>query len=258
VVKRLREVLDADFKSRRRHPFVDQNVLDRFEKLCGELETNLTARRQQHRHLIHDDPYLDQITILLEGKVGDPFDEKTSDTVFAEAKSRYKRDIPPGFKDKGKPEPECYGDYVAWKQILDYAAAKKTSVILVTDDAKEDWWLRIHGETIGPLPLLVEEFRRTTSQDFYMYSVDLFMENAGDFLGTPVPPEAIQEAKEQRVKNRDETDSLKAEPVREIASPSDLKAAPAFPTSPDAIPAHSAQDECKDTSVESRYPEKGG
>ena len=63
------------------------------------------------------------------------------DTLYDQARRRYAARIPPGFADhKEKGEPDSFGDYIGWVQLLDYAKESKKPAILITDDSKEDWW----------------------------------------------------------------------------------------------------------------------
>ncbi|SPO61536.1 protein of unknown function [Pseudomonas inefficax] len=91
-----------------------------------------------------------------------------------------------------------YGDYIGWLQLLEKSRTDGLDVIYVTGDNKEDWWLRLNGKTLGPLPALVEEFISVTSQRFYMYLPDRFLERAGEFLDQKVSAQAMEEVREAR------------------------------------------------------------
>jgi hypothetical protein len=70
-------------------------------------------------------------------------------------------------------------------------------VILLTDDAKEDWW-QIQGDrTIGPRPELIAEFLVECQQAFYMYSSGRFMELSKLYLKESVEEDAIKEVQER-------------------------------------------------------------
>ena len=84
-----------------------------------------------------------------------------------------------------------------------YKAQKwKAPIILITDDRKEDWWLKHNGQTIGPRPELVGEIKIKASVEFYMYQADPFMEHANTHLAKPVKQEVIDEVR--TVRNHDE------------------------------------------------------
>jgi hypothetical protein len=78
------------------------------------------------------------------------------------------------------------------------ASSEKRPVIVVTQDVKEDWWERVAGETIGPRQELVEEFYRTTGLLFHMYTLDRFVQLAGERTKQQVPQAALRELEEAR------------------------------------------------------------
>jgi len=192
--RNLRTILDDKFRARTQHPFVSEGVDSGLEGICKSL---LEGKAEQEK-LLAIDPHFARTTELFEDRVGAPYSEPELEKVYDAARKRYAERIPPGFKDADKPEPERYGDYVGWRQILDFAIKNSASVILVTDDAKEDWWKREDARTFGPRPELVVEFRSCCSGLFYMYSSDRFLELSGKYIGGPVDPKAINELKERR------------------------------------------------------------
>jgi hypothetical protein len=194
VESALRRTLDQEFKSRRKHPFIDKKQLRNFERTCDDLNKGL----RDHEALLKDDCYFARITGFFDGKVGAPYPGKALNSLYADGKNRYAAQIPPGYNDSDKGEPDCFGDFIGWRQIMDFAKADSRPVILLTDDAKDDWWQIVSERTIGPRPELVAEFLRETEQAFYMYSLDGFMTWASSILGQTVKQEAIREIKEQR------------------------------------------------------------
>ena len=51
-----------------------------------------------------------------------------------------------------------FGDFFLWKELLEHGKEQKRPIIFVTDDKKEDWWLKVKGRTLGPRPELIAEF----------------------------------------------------------------------------------------------------
>jgi predicted nucleic acid-binding protein len=192
--RNLKVMLENQFRSRTQHPFVSEQVEGGLEDIC---KTLLEGKIEQEK-LLSTDPHFLRITELFEGRVGAAYTEPELIQAYDTARRRFGGQIPPGFRDSDKPEPERYGDYVGWRQILDFAAKNNCSVILVTDDAKDDWWRRLGSQTFGPRPELVVEFRSTCSGLFYMYSSDRFLEFSGKYIGGPVDPKAINELKVRR------------------------------------------------------------
>lgn len=130
-----------------------------------------------------DDKLLSRILDLFDGKVGKEYSTTDLEKLKREGKERYDRQIPPGYKDRkkdrGNDDNNAYGDFIYWKQILDYAKGQSVDIVLVTDDQKDDWWNEKSGRTIGPRPELQKEFYLETGKMFHMYSMEQFMSIAG-------------------------------------------------------------------------------
>lgn len=98
----------------------------------------------------------------LNGQVLSAPDYTTVYYICDEGQNRYKKSIPPGYKDeKDKDGLRKYCDLIWWKEVLNYANSNKKNVILVTDDIKEDWWKKEDEDFIFREELL-NEFYRTT------------------------------------------------------------------------------------------------
>ena len=91
-----------------------------------------------------------------------------------EGQERYKKEIPPGFKDaKSKDGVRKYGDLIIWKELLNFARTQSKDIVFITDDVKADWWESENEKRIFHHKL-VAEFEKTgrtiiacESQDFY-------------------------------------------------------------------------------------------
>jgi len=201
-----RKKLENDLRSltgKGRHPFIDADrLLQRITTVFTEIEGEMKRLSQKHPDLIDSDPIRDTITTLLEGKVGSPYPSERISEIFKAGKTRYESKIPPGYRDAAKGNTRQYSDLVFWFQIIDQAKAAKRPIILVTDDRKDDWWLRFKGQTIGPRPELVNEIVSEAGVSFYMYSADPFMEHAREYLERQISQQAIEEVRE--VRKRDE------------------------------------------------------
>ncbi|MFH1927238.1 MAG: PIN-like domain-containing protein [Chloroflexota bacterium] len=201
--------LEDQLRSFLKHPFIEvDRLLEKVRATFNEIEGELDERKQEHPDLPDGDDLRDTITALLEGKVGSPYSQKQLDEIYKRGKTRYERKIPPGYSDvKHKEGERVYGDLVLWLQVMDEAKETKKPVILVTDDGKEDWWLKFSGRTIGPRPELTHEMLSRAGVPFYMYQADQFMEHGRKYLERQVNQEAIDEVRD--VRQRDE-ESIKA------------------------------------------------
>ncbi|WP_425327930.1 PIN-like domain-containing protein [Pseudomonas nitroreducens] len=194
--------LKKDLEGSRQHPFVSETVLSKAQVVFDELEQELKANRDVHDRRVSNDEVMVAIDDLVGDEVGDPYTEEKHLEIIKSGEARYREKRPPGYMDgkSKKPESEAlceqlrpYGDYVVWLQILDKAKADNKPVILVTDDSKEDWWEVSSGRTVGPRPELVEEFKASAEQDFFMYQPDQFLSRANERLNRVASKEALQE-----------------------------------------------------------------
>jgi hypothetical protein len=188
-----------------RHPFIEvDHLLERIENVFTEIKEELEELKQEHPDLLDEDPIRDSITALLEGKIGSSYPSERMSEIYKEGKTRYENKIPPGYSDADKGGTRQYGDLVLWFQVIDKAKEAKKPIILITDDRKDDWWLRHKGEIIGPQPELVGEIVSGANVSFHMYSAEPFMEHARKYLERQVKQEAIDEVRD--VRQRDEED----------------------------------------------------
>lgn len=146
-----------------------------------ELRSARAERHGAYGVSVNDDPILLQLATLYEGKVGVAYSDADLTEIYKDADSRYENRIPPGYEDRSKSGAEKYGDFVIWRQILDYAKVENKDVIFVTDDGKEDWWLIVKDDAIGkkvlgPRVELRREFREIAGGSFFIYSPEKFLE----------------------------------------------------------------------------------
>lgn len=152
-----------------------------YTELQNYIEQWLTSNKEKNLlvHSITEDPILDRLLQLFDGKVGGAFSEGDSEKIAKEGATRYAKKVPPGYMDapkaKSGDDNNAYGDLFVWKQILKYAAENKSDIIFVTHDQKEDWWNIIHGKTTGPRPELRKEFFDNATSQFHMYTMDNFI-----------------------------------------------------------------------------------
>lgn len=143
------------------------------------------------------DKILDEILSIFNSKVRKPFTEEETTAIYEEGEERYKKQIPPGFCDASKVQNgnlnNTYGDLIVWKQILEYSRDNKRDIIYVTHDQKKDWWEQSKGKTIGPRVELRKEFANITKQNFYMYSMESFLEQYSKHKGQTTDQSVIEE-----------------------------------------------------------------
>ena len=144
-----------------------------------------------------DDSIVSEILELYEGKVGKGFTKERLGDLQKEFAERCEKLIPPGYKDVKK-EKNAIGDFLLWREILEYAKSEKKNIILVTEDKKEDWWWIERGKTIGPKYELNREFYAETQQDFYMYDLTGFLKHIKIEKGSNVNEAILSEIRRKR------------------------------------------------------------
>lgn len=139
------------------------------------------------------DGALSRLEVLLSNRVGEPMSPSELDTARKEAQKRFEAKIPPGYKDRGKPDPS--GDYLIWKQFIVEAKKRQVPAILITDDRKEDWFRREHGLTLGPRIELCEEMETEAGVPFLLMTSETFLVQAKEHLRVPVSATTVDQAK---------------------------------------------------------------
>ena len=214
VEKQLRHLYENQFEPKLKHPFLNDEMLTDFNKIRDALCNS----RKNLEALFTFDPYHDRVTTLFEGKVGKAPTSEELRKLHEVAKERFAAQVPPGYADvKDKGEADAYGDYVGWAQVLSLAKEATSPTILVTDDAKNDWWQILSERTIGPRPELVAEFKAVVGQQFYMYSSPQFMKWAGNALDSRIEEGIIQEVRDKLEEQQRSVSEMKASPPDRVS-----------------------------------------
>ncbi|PHH40228.1 PIN domain-containing protein [Pseudomonas putida] len=224
-IEKIKSTIAAEANSlnlAKRHTLIDFDFLiSEFDVLAKKFLTQLDDSQKTQQTLTGPDLLKNRIEELFENRVGPaPADQTEVDAHFKAAELRYKYKTPPGYMDSKKDEhspdefvnsgityKRKYGDYLIWKQLLNFAEKeKKTKIIFVTDDAKEDWWLKYNLEgnkTVGPRPELIEEAKLIGGIDtFIMYNPGGFLEYAKDFLKTEISEATLEDVRDTSKENQ--------------------------------------------------------
>ncbi|AFZ25639.1 hypothetical protein Cylst_3496 [Cylindrospermum stagnale PCC 7417] len=191
------------FKNYKRHPFIDVNqVIESIERVIKKVVDDLQTTKQAHPNFLKNDELWDKLIDIINGKIGQPNSKDRLKDIYKDSEQRFKDLTPPGYEDANdKKAPDKYGDVVLWRQLIDYAKSERKPIIFVTDDDKEDWWLKHDRKIISPRPELVQEMLTEADVKFYMYSSDRFLDYAQEFLNLSEQPDVIEEAREIRIQD---------------------------------------------------------
>lgn len=196
--------LHQKFDAKRGHPHLSKKAHLKLSKVTAEISEELELGSQGQRTLLSSDPTREKLLALYDGRVGEAFSNEDMDALFVEGKNRYEERTPPGYKDIKKAEggkrsdlKAAYGDLILWRQVMNHAKALGQDVILVTDDAKEDWFNIVAGQqTVGPRPELLAEFNAETGHHVAIYRPERFIEHSKTMLKSKFTKEAIEEVRE--------------------------------------------------------------
>lgn len=188
--------LETDIIKNHKTPHLSKSVQDKFEKTIKETVKDLNKKKDYYKKLLSTDNILNSITTIFNNKVGEGFTVEEIQKIEKDGEERYKKKIPPGFKDNAKSENK-FGDLIIWKELIKKAKAESKDFILIIDDLKEDWWLRTQGQTISPRQELSQELYQETGQSFHLYTPDRFLEFAAK--SEEINQEAIDEVREIRL-----------------------------------------------------------
>lgn len=201
--KSINSSFNQTIKNYHKHPVIQTKKLQKIkDNFLIDFNNELLEQKKSHVDFFEKDDFLDQLTTLFDGKVGQEFSFDELQEIFKEGAIRYEKKIPPGYKDidkKNKGNSNIYGDLIIWKQLINYGIQNQKPIIFITDDRKEDWWQIEQGKTIRPRQELISEFYKKTGIRILIYSTDKFMEYAKEKnLVTDLKQESIKEVKDLR------------------------------------------------------------
>jgi hypothetical protein len=152
------------------------------------------------------DSVLAELEKILMGRVGAGLDDDEYREALTEARRRVDSKIPPGYMDASKKGEGFAGDYLIWLQIMREAEIRKCNVLVVTGDAKEDWWRRERGELRGPRPELVREIKEVADAKLFMLRPDSFLIRAQGVLPVRIHGDSVKDV--ERVTDQSDTGDI--------------------------------------------------
>lgn len=151
--------------------------------------------------LLDSDEIRDRLNRYIEGKIGSAYSD--IETIYEMAEKRVSLQIPPGYEDLDKRDFKRYGDVIFWLQLIDHAKSTRRPLILVVDDAKQDWWVRDKsGKPVSPRPELIQEMLNKAGVSIYMYRSEEFLADAPKFFPTlQIDDSVLEEARKVRLQS---------------------------------------------------------
>lgn len=157
------------------------DTVSKWKEDINSLEFSLISNNEDKSNLLAE---------ILDGCVGDCYNQEKINDIVSEGEDRYKKKIPPGFMDNKEPKKQDfvthgeikyqkkYGDLIFWNQIIEKANNTEIKkVVLVSDEEKEDWVYKINGKIIGPHVQLITELKDKSNADLYFFNTNTFISN---------------------------------------------------------------------------------
>lgn len=162
---------------------IEGEVKKRLDDLKAEVARQVEDVRRQRASEGAEDAVLAAVISIFDGRTADGPSPNDLEAAHKEAARRIEKQIPPGFRDAKKDDEKSHGDYLIWREVLNYAKTAGKPVVLVTSERKDDWWEIRAGKTIGPRVELLEEARRLAGQRVLVHHTDSFIKRAADRNG---------------------------------------------------------------------------
>ena len=156
-------------------------------------------RKQQH-NFEKKDSVLDKVSELFKGKCSENESEEKLKEIKLEANRRGENKIPPGYLDYKKEE--NHGDYYIFYSLIQKAKKDKKDIIFITDDDKEDWYLKKEGKIKSGRPELLQEFYIKTQQLIFICTTDTFLKSYNQYCSGSASEETIEEIEDIRRKEK--------------------------------------------------------
>jgi hypothetical protein len=198
------KLIEDNLNSKKTPPFLSEELYNSLNTVFNKVEKEVEQHINSFRKMFDKDEIFENIDRLFADKITEKYPDEKINEIFKIGKDRYNKKIPPGYEDDDKPENKKYGDLIFWKQILDKSKKEEKSIILISDEKKEDWfWKLKNKKTIGPRQELIEELKLFSGKDFHIYSSESFLDFGQTYLKEIVNNEAIKEIEEIKKSNLD-------------------------------------------------------
>lgn len=204
--KLVKELADRTKKTIK-HPHIEQVDILHFQKAIekyandvkefdNKVKEKIENQTREILKLEGNDTVLDSFNKYF--TVGQDYSFEQIIEITKEGKHRYEFKIPPGYEDlKEKEGTQIFGDLIAWKQLLDFAFAKKSNIVFICNDFKKDWCIlddRNSEKRIkSPREELIAEFADKTGKFFWMYSQDQFIYTSNKILKSNITSDQIEQ-----------------------------------------------------------------
>ncbi|MDR1749776.1 MAG: hypothetical protein LBS13_04060 [Enterobacter cloacae] len=184
--KRFKDDVSGVFSDKQHHSLKHDNLIEMINKFEAEFNDYIESTRNRHPNYFREDTIQAKLMELFDNKIGSIPTKEQLEVLYDIGESRFSNKIPPGYKDSKNKEHEFklfgdmvirskYADFLIWNEIVEQAKNTNKSVILVTDERKEDWCWKDSNIILGARPELVTEVSIKAGVDFRLISSNQFI-----------------------------------------------------------------------------------
>ena len=154
-----------------------QAIEDSIEKMLGEYRSAIANVLDHIKNWNWNDPVSRLYSRLFPDLVIDPALDEAK--VTKQLDYHHTNKLPPGYKDASKDD-RGVGDQLVWNCVVSIAEERKCPIVLVSGDAKADWFYRSEGQPLFPRFELVDEIRRVSGgKSLHIVPFSTFLELFG-------------------------------------------------------------------------------
>lgn len=187
-----KDTIQKDINTYKNHPFANlENIIKNITVAIDAEISEISHLEKMHKQQANVDFITEKLYNIFDGIITTPYSKDKLNSYNKEAEQRFINKIPPGYKDKDKNNNNFAGDYIIWMQLMEIAQNDQKNIIFISEDLKEDWWLKQHGETIMPRVELKKEFHEQTKQNFHIYKPEQFLIYYQQFNNYELDPNAL-------------------------------------------------------------------
>lgn len=183
----------------------NSKAISTYDKAFAKIEKRIDEIEEEVRSVKDNDDLLENIEKHF--SVGNEFSFEELIEITKEGKHRYDLKIPPGYADySGKNKKEGvqqFGDFIIWKQILEFSKEKGADIIFITNDTTKDndWcYSGKENRVERPREELIKEISDYSSASFWMYNLEQFLYHSNEYLDSNIEEETIKDTKEITVR----------------------------------------------------------
>ncbi|MFL1408456.1 PIN-like domain-containing protein [Acinetobacter baumannii] len=215
-----------------------QEIVDKYKPLYAELQQKLAAdiepikeklniyKKQDTVSLTGEDPVLNfLLQKYTDDKIGQPYSFEQLQDLYTKADERIAKKIPPAFKDSNKTEifsyrgveyESKYGDFLIFRQIIDYCSSNKiTTVFFISNDVKRDWREQVPHENDkyygARKELKAEAYLEANIENFILLDLKEYFKVSGVTL----PKDMIEDIEALKRLHKEQSRNAKIEIIRE-------------------------------------------